>query len=46
MRRKRKPDLLLVLTLVAGIGVVVSTRADGPREPVVHPAATLSGQAY
>lgn len=32
-RRKSKPDLLLVLTLIAGIGVVVSTRAEGPPDP-------------
>lgn len=31
--RRRKPDLLFVLALIAGIGVVASTRADGADLP-------------
>jgi len=42
-RHKSKPDLLLVLALIAGIGVVVSTRAEGPQEPA--PIATTAQQS-
>lgn len=40
--RRRKPDLLLVLVLIAGIGVVISTRAEDA-DTVAVPVAIISG---
>jgi hypothetical protein len=40
--RRRKPDLLLVLALIAGIGVVVSTRAENA-DAVAAPVAISLG---
>lgn len=38
---RRKPDLLLVLVIIASLGVIFSTRADDRRNDIQISAATL-----